>query len=43
MATIHREAGISFRVYPNDHAPPHVHAWIGRGYAKIQLPTPNQP
>jgi hypothetical protein len=27
MATAHRENGFEFRIWPNDHAPPHVHAW----------------
>ena len=43
MATVHREAGISFRVYPHDHGPPHVHACIGRGYAKLSLPSEDEP
>ncbi|MBI4543874.1 MAG: DUF4160 domain-containing protein [Gemmatimonadetes bacterium] len=43
MATIHREGGISFRVYPKDHPPAHVHAFVGWGYAKIELPTAADP
>jgi hypothetical protein len=37
MATVHRENGFEFRIWPNDHAPPHVHAWKAGGTAKIEL------
>lgn len=37
MATAHREDGFEFRIWPNDHAPPHVHAWKAGGMAKIEL------
>jgi hypothetical protein len=37
MATAHREDGFEFRIWPNDHSPPHVHAWKGGGMAKIEL------
>jgi hypothetical protein len=37
MATVHRENGFEFRIWPNDHAPPHVHAWKAGGMAKIEL------
>jgi hypothetical protein len=39
MATIHREAGFSFRVFPNDHPPAHVHAWARGACVVIELPT----
>lgn len=26
MPTVHREQGFQFRIYPDDHAPSHVHA-----------------
>ncbi len=26
MPTVHRQDGFAFRIYPNDHGPPHVHA-----------------
>jgi Domain of unknown function (DUF4160) len=37
MATVHRENGFEFRIWPNDHAPPHVHAWKAGGTAKIEM------
>jgi hypothetical protein len=37
MATVHRENGFEFRIWPNDHTPPHVHAWKAGGKAKIEL------
>jgi hypothetical protein len=37
MATAHREDGFEFRIWPNDHTPPHVHAWKAGGMAKIEL------
>lgn len=37
MATAHREDGFEFRIWSNDHAPPHVHAWKAGGMAKIEL------
>jgi hypothetical protein len=36
MPTIHREHGLNFVVYVDDHPPPHVHV-TGRGVAKIDL------
>jgi hypothetical protein len=36
MPTVHREHGMSFVVYTDDHPPPHVHV-TGRGTAKITL------
>lgn len=31
--------GFSIRVYPNDHGPPHVHAWKGGGWVALTIPT----
>ena len=36
MPTIHREQGLKFLVYLDDHPPPHIHV-TGRGVAKIAL------
>jgi hypothetical protein len=36
MVTAHREAGLRFVIYTDDHEPAHVHA-IGDGEAKINL------
>lgn len=27
MTTAHRDSGFTFRIWSNDHAPAHVHAW----------------
>jgi len=43
VATIHMEDGFRFRVFPNDHAPAHVHAWKGGASVVIQLPTLDAP
>ena len=37
MVTIHREAGLQFVVYKDDHLPAHVHIYGGDGIAKIEL------
>ena len=42
MATVHREGGFSFRVFPNDHPPAHVHAWARGACVVIQLPTEHE-
>jgi hypothetical protein len=36
MATVHREAGLRFIIFVDDHEPAHVHA-IGDGHANISL------
>jgi len=36
MPTIHREHGLRFAIYTDDHEPAHVHA-IGEGEAKIAI------
>jgi hypothetical protein len=40
MVTIHREAGLRFVIYSDDHEPAHVHVAAG-GSAKINLLGPN--
>ena len=37
MTTLHKERGFSFRVYPNDHQPAHVHAVTTEGDLKISI------
>lgn len=37
MPTILRSAGLSVRIYLNDHAPPHVHVISARGETRIAL------
>jgi hypothetical protein len=39
MVTVHREAGLRFVIFVDDHAPAHVHV-IGDGKAKIGLGGP---
>lgn len=36
MATVHREAGLRFIIFVDDHEPAHVHV-VGDGHAKINL------
>lgn len=36
MATVHREAGLRFIIFVDDHEPAHVHV-VGDGHAKISL------
>jgi len=43
VPTVHREAGFQFRLFPNDHGPPHVHAVKGDGSAKIVLVPGGKP
>ena len=43
VPTIHREHGFSFRVFPNNHPPAHVHAWAHGSYVIIQLPNWSEP
>ena len=40
MPTIHREDGFDFRLYPNDHHPPHVHVFKGGEEFLIELGNP---
>lgn len=43
MVTVHREAGLRFIIFVDDHPPPHVHV-IGDGKAKIDISGPeNKP
>lgn len=39
MVTVHREAGLRFVIFADDHEPAHVHV-IGDGNAKIDLTGP---
>ena len=40
MVTVHREAGLRFVIFTDDHEPAHVHV-IGDGNAKIDLTGPD--
>ena len=37
MGAVHTEPGFTFRIWPNDHLPAHVHAWKGGAVAVIEL------
>ncbi len=39
VPTVLRVGGYAFRIYPNDHAPPHVHAHAGGGRCRIDIAT----
>jgi hypothetical protein len=39
MVTVHREAGLRFIIFVDDHPPPHVHV-VGDGKAKIHIAGP---
>ena len=41
--TVHREDGFQFRIYPNDHSPPHVHAVKAGGFAKVAIGSVGEP
>jgi hypothetical protein len=43
LPIVHSEGGIVFRVYSNDHPPPHVHAINRDGAAKIELGDEHSP
>ena len=40
MVTVHRQAGLRFVIFADDHEPAHVHV-IGDGNAKIDLTGPD--
>jgi hypothetical protein len=40
MVTVHREAGLRFVIFVDDHEPAHVHV-VGDGAAKINLSGPD--
>jgi hypothetical protein len=42
MPTVLRIAGLRFVIWPNDHAPAHVHVFSTDGEAKISLGEPNE-
>jgi hypothetical protein len=37
MPTVHREDGFRVVIWPNDHRPPHVHAFTAAGEAVVEL------
>ncbi|MBD0319184.1 MAG: DUF4160 domain-containing protein [Gemmatimonadetes bacterium] len=37
MTTVHRDSGFTFRIWSNDHAPPHIHAWKAGNVVVINL------
>ncbi|MCC6802349.1 MAG: DUF4160 domain-containing protein [Anaerolineae bacterium] len=37
MPKVHEEAGCKFFIYVNDHAPAHVHVYVGDGALQIYL------
>ena len=37
MATVHREGGFTFRIWSNDHDPPHVQAWKAGAVVLVNL------
>ncbi|WP_414682917.1 DUF4160 domain-containing protein [Longimicrobium sp.] len=37
MGTVHRESGFTFRIWSEDHEPPHVHVWKGGRQMLINL------
>jgi Domain of unknown function (DUF4160) len=41
MPTVLRIGGLRFVIWPNDHAPPHVHVFSAEAEAKIDLGEPN--
>jgi Domain of unknown function (DUF4160) len=41
MPTVLRIAGLRFVLWPNDHAPPHVHGLAAEGEATIDLGKPD--
>jgi hypothetical protein len=42
MPTVLRIDGLQFVIWPNDHAPPHVHVFSAEAEAKIYLGEPNE-
>lgn len=43
MPTVIQQDGFAFRIYPNDHPPPHVHVYKAGTWAKIRIETPERP
>jgi hypothetical protein len=37
MVTVFKQYGMSFRIYPNDHLPSHVHVVKAGGEARIEI------
>ncbi len=43
MPTVHREGGFAFKIYVDDHPPPHVHVWYAGEKAKVRIGTEDNP
>ena len=43
LPTVHREGGFQFRIFSNDHSPPHVHAIKAGGFAKVAIGSATDP
>ena len=43
MPTVLRAAGLRFIIWPDDHLPPHVHAFGAEGSAKIAIGSSSTP
>lgn len=39
MPTVHREGPFSFRIWPADHDPPHVHVYNSDGMCIVEIET----
>jgi hypothetical protein len=37
MVTVFKQDGLSFRIFPNDHLPNHVHVFKAGGEARIEI------
>jgi hypothetical protein len=42
MPTVIQKDGFAFRIYPNDHPPPHVHVYKAGTWTKIRIETPER-
>ena len=43
LPTVHREGGFQFRIFANDHSPPHVHVVKAGGFAKVAIGSVEEP
>jgi len=43
LPTVHREGGFQFRIFANDHSPPHVHVIKAGGFAKVAIGGVDEP
>ena len=39
MPVVHREGPFRFRIWPEDHDPPHVHVYSGDGMCIVEIDT----